>query len=471
MKNQVNSSSSTSKINDSEGISTGDSQATSKKSQKLWVRKHRRIDQNDLTSLMGSHRLTQALDLEEKASNHHLIRGLYYLSGAVILFFPIAALTPITQVIEASGEVVPKGAVNIIQHLEGGIVSSVNVDNGQQVRKGEVLLELNPQLVGSAYDAAIQELDNLVLQQIQLRSAIKGQKVLDGSSNSNDKVTLSQQKLLTSRLENKSDQIDAAKASVAEKKAEVAGLSEQIMFQRQEIRMWDSLTDSGAASKLQMVTAQGKLAEMIGARNEAQKALKQAAANLRGLESGMIFENNSKIAELVGEEAVISKNINKIKNQLERTKIISPVDGIVSDLRYKAPGSVVGPGAVVLQVVPNQVSKIVELRVPSKDIGFVSIGQKVDINLLPFDSSIYGTMPGKITSIAGTTVQDPVTGKYYYLARASLDHQYLDINDKKLTIQSGMPLIGDIKGQQRSVLRYLLQPFTRTVGSAFRETN
>ena len=89
MKNQVNSSSSTSKINDSEGISTGDSQATSKKSQKLWLRKHRRTDQNDLTSLMGSHRLTQALDLEEKASNHHLIRGLYYLSGAVILFFPI----------------------------------------------------------------------------------------------------------------------------------------------------------------------------------------------------------------------------------------------------------------------------------------------------------------------------------------------------------------------------------------------
>ena len=173
-------------------------------------------------------------------------------------------------------------------------------------------------------------------------------------ANSKDKVVQSQQKLLTSRLANKSDQIAAAKASVAEKKAEVAGLREQIMFQRQEVNMWGSLTDSGAASKLQMVTAQGKLAEMIGAKNEASKALKQAEANLRGLESGLTFENNSKIAELVGEEAVISNSIKKIEDQLKRTKIISPVDGVVSDLLYKAAGSVVGPGAVVLQVVPPQ---------------------------------------------------------------------------------------------------------------------
>jgi adhesin transport system membrane fusion protein len=441
------------------------------RNRQLWLKKLSGIEQDDLKNLMGRHRLTQALELEDKSSSHHLTRSLYYLSGAVLLFLPIAAFTPITQVIETSGEVVPKGSVNVIQHLEGGIVSSVKVDNGQQVSKGDVLIELSPQLVGSAYDAANQELENLVLQQIQLRSAIKGEKILNSSSNSKDKVVQSQQKLLTSRLANKSDQIAAAKASVAEKKAEVAGLSKQITFQRQEVNMWDSLTDSGAASKLQMVTAQGKLAEMIGAQNEARKALKQAEANLRGLESGIIFENNSKIAELVGEEAVISNNIKKIEDQLKRTKIISPVDGVVSDLRYKAPGSVVGPGAVVLQVVPTQRSKIVELQIPSKDIGFVNIGQSVDIKLLPFDSSIYGTINGKITSIAGTTVQDEDTGKYFYQARVSLDHQYLDANNKKIPIQAGMPLIGDIKGQQRSVLRYLLQPFTRTIGSAFRETN
>ena len=173
----------------------------------------------------------------------------------------------------------------------------------------------------------------------------------------------------------------------------------------------------------------------------------------------------------MGEEAVISENIKKIEDQLERTKILAPVDGIISDLRYKAAGAVIGPGAVVLQVVPNQAKKIVELRVPSEDVGFVNIGQKVDVNLLPFNSSIYGSITGKVTSIAGATVQDPATKNYYYLARVELENQTLRYGKKELTIQAGMPLVGDINGEQRSLLQYLMQPFTKTMGSAFRESN
>ena len=150
---------------------------------------------------------------------------------------------------------------------------------------------------------------------------------------------------------------------------------------------------------------------------------------------------------------------------------MAPVDGVISDLRYKAPGAVIAPGAVVLQVVPNQGSKIAEVRVLSKDVGFVSVGQDVDVNLLPFDSSIYGTVPGKVTNIAGTTVQNPTTGEYYYLTRVQLEKQSLNIGRKKLPIQAGMPLVGDIKGERRSLLQYIVQPLTRTLGSAFRENN
>ena len=438
-----------------------------------WLAKLPGFEQADLNALVGRQRLSQALDLEQKPDNRYLRLSLYLLGGAAFLFVPLAAITPITQVVQASGQVVPKGSVNVIQHLEGGIVAKVNVLDGEQVEKGQVLLELNPQLVGSAYDAAEQELENLVIQQKQLQAAIEGKSELDvaDASTLNARVGQSQQQLLASRLTNTADQIAASEASVQEKQAEVTGLNEQITLQREEVAMWGALTDSGAASQLQMITAEGKLAEMVGARNEARKALSQAQANLRGLKSGMTFENNSKIAELVGEEAVITENIKKIRDQLERTKIVAPVDGVVSDLRYKAPGAVIAPGAVVLQVVPNQSTKIVELRVPSKDIGFVNIGQDVDVNLLPFDSSIYGTVPGKLTNIAGTTVQDPDTGAYYYAARVGLDQQYLDPGRKQLPIQAGMPLVGDIKGERRNLLQYIIQPFTRTLGSAFRESN
>ena len=136
-----------------------------------WLVKLPGFAQADLNALMGRERLSQALDLEQKPDNRYLRLSLYFLGGAAALFIPLAALTPITQVVQASGQVVPKGAVNVIQHLEGGIVAKVNVLDGEQVKKGQVLLELNPQLVGSAYDAADQELENLVLQQKQLQAA------------------------------------------------------------------------------------------------------------------------------------------------------------------------------------------------------------------------------------------------------------------------------------------------------------
>ena len=437
-----------------------------------WLAKLPGLDHSDLAALVGRQRLSQALDLEQKPDNRYLRLSLYFLGGAAALFIPWAALTPITQVVQASGEVVPEGAVNVVQHLEGGIVSKVDVRDGEEVKEGQVLLELNPKLVGSEYDAAEQKLDNLLLQQRQLQASIRGDlkmEEVEGVS-ADDKVNRAQQDLLRSRLSNRSDQIEAAMATVQQKRAEVDGLNEQIAFQTEQVAMWASLQTSGGASKLQLLHTKTQLAEMKGARNEAMKALSQAQANLKGLRSGMTFENNSQIAELAAEEAVVAENIKKVRNQLERTKITAPVSGVVSDLRYKAPGSVIGPGAIVLQVVPSGSKKLVEVRVPSKDIGFVKVGQAVDVKLQPFDSTIYGSVPGTVLSIAGTTVQDPDTRGYYYLARVELQRQFVDERQKRFPIQVGMPLVADIKGQRRSVLRYIFQPFTRTLDSALRES-
>ena len=430
------------------------------------------LDSPDALTLVGRNRLSQALELEEKPDNRYLRLSLYVLGGIALIFFPWAALTPITQVVHASGEVVPEGDVNVIQHLEGGIVSRVDVNDGEEVRKGQVLLELSPKLVGSEYEATEQQLRNLLAQQKQLQAAIRGDRILPPVEGlkPGSKVGTVQQNLLSSRLDNREDQVAAAQATVEQKQAEVAGLNSQIRYITDQRQMWASLLESGAASKLQLSSTDAKLAELYGARNEAIKALAQAQANLKGIKSGALFEQNSQMAQLVNEEAVVAENIKKVRNQLDRTKITAPVDGVVSDLRFKAPGAVVGPGAVVLSVVPTSAQKLVEVRVPSADIGFVKLGQTVDVKLQPFDSSIYGSVPGQVVSIAGASVQDPDDRRYYYKARIALDRQYVDTAGRKYPIQVGMPLVADIKGPQRSVLRYIFQPFTRTLDSALRET-
>lgn len=140
------------------------------------------LDSPDALNLVGRNRLSQALELEEKPDNRYLRFSLYLLGGAALIFFPWAALTPITQVVNASGEVIPQGEVSVVQHLEGGIVAKVDVADGNEVRRGQVMLELRPNLVESEYLATQQQLKNLLLQQKQLQAAIRGERIFAGDS-------------------------------------------------------------------------------------------------------------------------------------------------------------------------------------------------------------------------------------------------------------------------------------------------
>ncbi|WP_322757121.1 HlyD family type I secretion periplasmic adaptor subunit [Synechococcus sp. CBW1107] len=440
-------------------------------------------DTPDAITLVGRHRLSQALELEEKPDNRYLRYALYGLGAAVLIFFPWAALTPITQVVSASGEVIPEGEVSVVQHLEGGIVERVDVRDGDMVSQGQVMLQLRPNLVESEYRAIEQQLRNLMLQQRQFQAAIRGESG-SLSESASDKVSKAQSDLLDSRIENRTDQIRQVNEKINEKREELKGLDAQIQRYRveqnllkEQRQMYANLVASGAASRLnllqvdkQVAESQTKMASLLGTRAQATKLLLQAEAELRSLNSGIRFEERSQIAALVNEEAVVSQNIKKLRNQLDRTKIRAPISGEVNDLRFKTTGGVIAPGSVVLSLVPTNSPKIVEARVRSTDIGFVSKGQTVSVKLKPFDSSIYGSVSGKVLNISPSTVQDPDDRQYYYETRISLDQQYVGSGDKKFPIQVGMPVVADIEGPKRSVLRYLFQPFTRTLNSALRET-
>lgn len=445
------------------------------------------LEKMDTLGLVGRNRLSQALELEEKPDNRYLRLTLYGIGAAFLIFIPWAALTPITEVVQASGEVIPEGNVYTVQHLEGGIVEEVAVKEGDQVEKGQLLIKLRPNLLGSQYLAMQQKLQALVLQQAQLRAAISGRTDLPSSSKElgplGNKVQDAQENLLRSRTANTIDQIDTIKAQIAQKKAEIARandqeskfLREQSLL-RQGVAMYEKLDNMGAVSRLQVINAQRelaasntRLADLRGSRAVSYKLLAEAQAKLRSLSSGQRLEDDSKIAALVNEEAVVSEDIKRVKNQLERTQIVAPIRGLVQDVRYKNPSAVVSPGAVIATVVPDGTKRIVEARVRPADIGFVKEGQKAEIKLQPYDSSIYGFVPGVVKSISPTTFQSPDDRQYYYRVKIGLERQFVDPQQKLYPILPGMTVVADIQGQKRSVLRYIFQPIARTMNSAFTE--
>ena len=419
----------------------------------------------------------QAIELEDPQRSLLNRRVLIVLTSSLVFSIPITALTPITQVVDASGNIVPKGDIYIVNNLDGGIVTKVNVENGQYVKEGDTLISLNPSLIKSDIEQRDAKINSLRLEQQQLKEALalnNDTRLFDKSLSEDTDLKKVQERLLQVRVRNHKDQINVAKAIIQEKEVELISLGKQLDLAIKTENMWKSLNTSGAASKLKLLTTQSQTEQIRGRRNEIEKALIQSRLNLTNLESDYELINTSNLANLESEEYVTNSATQGKDFELDNMEIKAPVSGIISDLRFNNKGSVIVPGDQVLSIVPINTVRQAKIRIPAKNIGFINVGQKVNINLLPFRESEYGSLNGIVEKISGSTVKnepsdDYYSDNYYYESIVSIEQQYLQTSKRQMPLQVGMPLVAEIKTSQRSLLSFLLEPFTRVARNAFEE--
>ena len=414
----------------------------------------------------------QAIELEDPKSSLFNRRAIVVFSSGLLLSLPVAGLTPIIRVVDASGNIIPKGNIHIINNLEGGVVTKVHVENGQYVQKGDILVSLNPSLIKSDIKQRIAKTNSLRIQQKQLKEAIalnNNSDLLGNALNSDSDLENVQKKLLEVRVRNHKDQINVSKAVIEEKEVELTSLKKQLDLAIETENMWRSLTSNGAASKLKLLTAESQTEQIRGKRNEIEKALIQAKLNLKNLESDYELINTSSLANLESEEYVETSGLEGKEFELENMTIKANISGVISDLRFKNKGTVIIPGDQVVSIVPMKAIRQANIRIPAKDIGYIQIGPRVSINLLPFRESDYGSLNGVIKTISGSTIKNEQTGEYYYESIADIEQQYVKTKRSKIPLQVGMPLIAEIKTNQRSLLSFLLEPFTRVARNTLEE--
>ena len=414
----------------------------------------------------------QAIELEDPKSSLFNRRAIVVFSSGLLLSLPVAALTPIIRVVDASGNIIPKGNIHIINNLEGGVVTKVHVENGQYVQEGDILVSLNPSLIKSDIKQRIAKTNSLRIQQKQLKEAIalnNDSELLLNDLNPDSDLEDVQKKLLEVRVRNHKDQINVSKAVIKEKEVELTSLKKQLDLAIETENMWRSLTSNGAASKLKLLTAESQTEQIRGKRNEIEKALIQAKLNLTNLESDYELINTSSLANLESEEYVETSGLEGKEFELDNMTIKANISGVISDLRFKTKGTVIVPGDQVVSIVPMKAIRQANIRIPAKDIGYIQIGQRVAINLLPFRESDYGSLDGVIKTISGSTIKNEQTGEYYYESIADIEQQYVKTKRSKIPLQVGMPLIAEIKTNQRSLLSFLLEPFTRVARNTLEE--
>lgn len=375
--------------------------------------------------------IAKAILLEEAAPPVYwqtTVKLIAYSLGAFLIWAIFANLDVVAT---APGQVMPIQSVKIIQHVDGGRIAEIDVIDGQVVKEGQVLMRLNNAEAGAEYLTLSAKYWSLFTRVERLRA------------------------LLGDRKADFSPVPEQYKQLVAEQEITLKTSKDQINQLESEIKIL------GEVSSIRGDLAKEKLATRVQAL-DAQRNLSQAQAELLRYRKANMDDLNTTTGELAQTE----EQMTKLKERLERVDIVSPVDGVVQDLKFRTVGGVIPPGATLMNVVPLDGKMHAEVRVQPTDIGFVKKGEDARLKLGTYDFMRYGTITGQVVMVSSFSSLDEKSNPYFKVV-VSIPQNY--VGDKEKTIEPGMTVQADIITDRQSVLKYLFRPIYVAFSQGMRE--
>ena len=432
--------------------------------------------------------------------------------GLTIILLFCAALAwawwgTIDIVASATGKIVPSGRTKVIQPFETGVVRSIRVQDGQAVKAGDVLIELDPTVNAAERDHLRNDLLAEQLNIARLRAALAGgdDPVADFAppANADPSLISSQRQLLVNQVTEHRAKIAALSRQQTQKEAEQATtaatirkLETLIPIIQPRVDIRKTLMDKELGSKLTyyevlqlLVEQQEELSVQKSHLREADAAVAaiaetrgQAAAEFRRTLSDELVKAEQKANGLAQD---LIKAEQKTKLQL----LTTPVDGVVQQLAIHTVGGVVTPAQSLLVVVPSDSRLEIEAMVSNRDIGFVQPGHEAEIKIDTFNFTRYGLLHGRVLSVSQDAIirerqqdrpndrglgtqndsSEPKGQELNYSARISLDRTKMQIDDRMVNLSPGMAVTVEIKTGSRMILSYLLSPLLRYRQETLRE--
>ncbi len=429
-------------------------------------------------------RPSSAISRENSGIRSRVIIGL----GLVLLFFGVfgawAALAPIDSAVIASGTVVVEGSRKTIQHLEGGIVSELLVQDGDRVEAGDVLVRLDVTRARAELDlfrnqlaAARAEKARMVAERDKANAITFPADLMKTAAEHRQRNDLldAQQEIFNARRLFVASQNAIQQRRIARLREEIAGLKQQIVSQdRQlgliadEIETVSNLLKKGITRRPRLLLLQRQGAKIEGERAGNVAMIARAQQSIAETELQLIDLDNRLRNEVVQGVHDTQKTIDDLNERvraatdvLARTDIIAPVTGSVVGLRIFTRGGVVAPGAPLMDIVPTDGRLIIEARVQPTDIDLVHVGLKARVRLVAFNQRNTQPIEGVVERVSADTLQDERTGVDFYIARISLESKSDGLEN--IALQPGMPVEVMIVSGVRTTLEYLLEPITASL--------
>ncbi len=395
-----------------------------------------------------------------------------------------AFFAEIDEITRGDGDVVPYGQNQVIQNLEGGIVESILIKEGQIVKKGEVILKITN--VKSSSSSATNEMkfNELKAKSLRLHAEANQQKFQSIDTNDSDfklQIDLAKElyhsNLLEVKAKDKSmvQQIQQRKQEYKEARARIRSLRRSLEFVTEEIAMTAPMVREGVKSKVDFLKLKR---EANGISNDIEAAslslprLKFAIEEYRQkrIEAKQLFINSAKkeLNEVSAEMSRLQMQQVAFSDSVDRTMVKSPVEGIVQKLFVHTVGGVIKPGGDLVEIVPTSTKLYLEIKIKPSDIAFIHPGAEAKVKVSAYDFAIHGGLVGKVVSISPDTITDKKDNTFYII-HVVTQKNYLGSEQHPLEIIPGMTASVDIVTGKKTVMQYILKPILKSKQYVFSE--
>lgn len=419
------------------------------------------------------------------------------MSGIIIIGLTVGGFgfwansAQIAGAVVATGVFVTAGQNKTVQHLEGGIIKDILVDEGNKVTKGQLLVKLDDNTAKAELRRLILRQARLVAIEARLRAEVTEQINIEFPPNltilSSDpevaQILRTQQITFDARQRNMQSDISAHMKSIDGLREKIKGgkiqmesVFEQTKYVKEELAGKQTLLDQGFARKPEILALRrtqagysGEIGRLNGDIGDAQQRVGLAEEQIRGIRKTAIRAAVEQMQENSAELNDLGERIRTASVTLERTKISAPVNGTVVKLRYHTSTGVIGPGQSIMEIVPLGDDLIIEARVRPQDIDKIRDSHEAVVRLTALNQRTTPMVNGKVIYVSADALPDEKTRNDLYIVRVSLERA--DLN-KIIGFEpkSGMPAEVYIQTAPRTFFEYLMQPLKDSLSRAFRES-
>ena len=403
-----------------------------------------------------------------------------------------ASLAHIASAAVAPGVVSPEGSRRTVQHLEGGIIAEILVDDGHTVTLGQPLVVLQQTQARAAFEVLEVERRLLAARQARLLAEQRGfddvqfpDWLLQAATDDPEiaEVVASQRDLFATRRDVHEGRKAIGQKRIDELAEEIAGLQSQIGNQRhqlelleEEVGMKRNLVDTGLLPRPELLTLERMKAEIQTDIAENMTGIARANQSIGETELQIVNEDSRRMDDIVNELSETRSQLASVEERLfaqrdvlERTVVTAPVAGTIVQKRFFTSGGVVGPGQPILDIVPHDTELLIDVRVRPVDIDEVAVGQQARVHFLSLVERRLPQIHGIVRRVSADSIVDELTAESYYLTQVEVPPEEIIKLGEDTRITPGMPAEVLIVTGERTFIEYLGQPLIDSLRRSFRE--